>query len=428
MLGIGGGVLSVIGIVSTSAQQASFAAPVVLLGFGACLLGALAVLGFAVPRVLVAAVMVADLLVILAGLIAASQSQADLVVLAVTLAMTLYPVNSFALRREVAVLANGLVLASSLVSALLVLGGPEGLARTHASDGLVIAVMAASTCMLAGFLQAAQVPQASTSDAMPEARALFEAQGKLAAENLRLRQKLARINRISVVETLTSAAYHELSQPLAAALLSAEAGRRWLGSGVPVLSEATVAIEDAIAQLHRAQDLVSGVRRMAGGHPGALREMSAGEVADAALRLMGPQLVAAGVRLRQNVPPLAQRCRIMARGEELGQVLINLLGNALESLDHKGPDKEICLSVTLESAGWVTLAVSDNGCGIDAHALARAFDVFYTTKPNGLGLGLAICQDIAESHGGRLEISSRSGEGSRVALHLPIHELEAPAG
>lgn len=406
MAGIGAGVLSVIGLVSTSAQQASFA----------------------VPRAVVAAVMVADLLVCLAGPMAASQSQADHVVLYMAFAMALYPVNSFALRREAAALANGLVWVSSLVSALIVLGGQVGLGRTHASDSLVIAVMASSTCMLAGSLQAARMAQASISRATPDADAHFEAQGKLAAENLRLRQKLARINRISAVVTLTSAAYHELSQPLAASLLSAEAGRRWLGGGVPDLSEATMAIEDAIAQLRRAHDMVSGVRRMAGGHPGALREVSAGEVVDAALRLMGPQLAAAGVRLRQSSSPLARRCRIMVRGEELGQVLINLLGNALESFDHKCLEKEICLSATIESAGWVRLAVSDNGCGIDEHALTQAFDVFYTTKPNGLGLGLAICRDIAESHGGRLEISGCPGEGTRVALHLPIHELEAPAG
>ena len=375
----------------------------------------------------IVAVVTCDLLALIALPLAAGQAQGGSVVLALVLVMALYPANCLVLRHEAALFSNGLLWASSLVAVLIEQGLPLRLARLVQDDNLITGVMAASTCALAGLalLGAGPARLAMAGPARPEVRAAVEAQGRLAAENLRLREKLARINRISIIEGLNATVSHELSQPVAASLLSAEAARRWLARRPADLHEAAQAIDDAIVQLRRAGAMATSVRHMGRRHPGGLREVSAGEVIAAAVGLMGPQIAAAGVRLCHDVAEPAQAARIMARGEELGQVLVNLLGNALESFGDGSGDREIRVGATRERAGWLTLSVTDNGCGIAPHELGRVFEVFHTTKANGLGLGLAICRDIAQSHGGRLEISSRVGAGSRVELHLPAHEADA---
>lgn len=395
------------------------------------LAGALLVAGTVPARsqagLAVVAVVICDLLALAAGPLAADQAQGGPVVLALVLVMALYPANCLVLRRAAAAFCNGLLWASSLVAVLIEEGLPWRIARLAQDDSLIAGVMAASTCALAGLVLRGAVfaRPAMAEPARPEVRAAVEAQGRLAAENLRLREKLARINRISIIDGLNATVSHELSQPVAASLLSAEAARRWLARRPADLHEAAQAIDDAIVQLRRAGAMATSVRHMGRRHPGGLREVSAGEVIAAAVGLMGPQIAAAGVRLCHDVAEPAQAARIMARGEELGQVLVNLLGNALESFGDGSGDREIRVGATRERAGWLTLSVTDNGCGIAPHELGRVFEAFHTTKANGLGLGLAICRDIAQSHGGRLEISSRVGAGSRVELHLPAHEADA---
>ena len=244
---------------------------------------------------------------------------------------------------------------------------------------------------------------------------------KRAAEALREAQmQLAHANRVATMGQLTASIAHEVNQPIAATVLNAEAGLRWLGAPPPDLDEARQAFERhcqgrrpsrrgrrvGFAILSRALPRDERVEIN-----GAIREV---------IELTRSEAMKNGVSAQTELVeglPLVHGDRV-----ELQQVILNLILNAVEAMSEtsEGP-REMLVTTGKTESGDVLVAVRNSGPGLAPGALENLFKAFHTTKPNGLGLGLSICRSIIEAHGGRLWASANSPRGAVFQFTLPAH-------
>ncbi|MEJ2411106.1 MAG: HAMP domain-containing sensor histidine kinase, partial [Novosphingobium sp.] len=248
----------------------------------------------------------------------------------------------------------------------------------------------------------------------------MEARKKLIVENQRMKEEVARINRISAIEAMTTLIAHEMNQPIGSAKVFAQAALRWLSLTSPDLYEARKAIGCAVEEIGRSGEIIRSIRRLSTRTPSEKALIDLSELIDHLLRLMKEDL------REKNIV-----CDILHMGggvksyyvfgcyEEIAQIFVNLISNSVDSLGCVGRDKHIKFNFIRSERGWVSLVISDNGSGISELHLPKVFESFFTTKEAGTGLGLSICRDIAESHGGSLAIDSIVGVGTSVTLCLP---------
>jgi signal transduction histidine kinase len=240
------------------------------------------------------------------------------------------------------------------------------------------------------------------------------------AEIGRLRQleaDLARINRMSTMGELTASLAHEVNQPIAAAVTNANTSVRWLAGEIPNIDEAREAAKRAAKDATRAAEIITRIRSVF--KKGALQRdlVDLNQVVNDVLALLRDEAtkwqVGISSELAANVPPL------VADRVQLQQVLMNLMVNSIDAM--KGVDGPRKLTVTSQHDGGeqVLVAVRDSGIGLPPD-IGRIFDAFFTTKPQGTGMGLAISRSIIESHGGRLWANSNPGGGATLYFTLPI--------
>ncbi|HET9374206.1 MAG TPA: PAS domain S-box protein, partial [Chthoniobacterales bacterium] len=251
--------------------------------------------------------------------------------------------------------------------------------------------------------------------------------------------ELAHVTRVTTVGELTASIAHEISQPLAAVVSNANAGLRWLSRDSPNLAEACEAIRRIVRDGNRAGDVISRMRALFKKASTAKEPLDINEVIEEVLTLTQNEVQRNRVSLRTqfaNDLPLVMGDRI-----QLQQVLLNLLINAIQAMSGVGEtQRELRVSsekVTgisseseedpledkaLADAEWshVLIAVRDSGPGLDPKGLDRLFAPFYTTKPQGLGMGLAISRSIIEAHGGRLWATANAFQGAAFQFTLPI--------
>lgn len=241
------------------------------------------------------------------------------------------------------------------------------------------------------------------------------------AAAVRLREERDQLSRLGIVGEMASNIAHELNQPLAAISNFANGMIRILDSRSPDPARVRAG---ALAVVEQAELAAAIIRRTRGfvrrrGAQHALVDLNA--VVGEALSLFGAagrQGVALRTELAAGLPPVA------ADPVELQQVLLNLLQNACEATPEPGAGATITVRTALSGA-MVELSVSDGGTGAAAEALPRMFDPFYTTKPDGLGLGLSICRTIVERHGGRIRAMPNADRGLTVICSLPAAEGDA---
>lgn len=177
--------------------------------------------------------------------------------------------------------------------------------------------------------------------------------------------------------------------------------------------------------VERITKIVQGLRSLARTDRPKLEQASLSDLIDASLEMVRGRMQRSGIELEVSCQPVP---RLRCVGTQIGQVILNLLVNAVQAVEARPVETGGKVSVTLTQAGKdIVIEVADNGCGIDPKDVARIFDPFYTSKPvgEGTGLGLALSHNIVAGHGGRIEVDSRPGEGSRFRVVLP---LEAPRG
>ncbi len=247
----------------------------------------------------------------------------------------------------------------------------------------------------------------------------------LASEALRAAQaELAHVNRVTTMGHLTASIAHEVNQPIAAAVTNAEAALRWLGCDAPDLDEARQALGRVIGNGRRAGDVIGRIRAAITKAPPSRSRFDLNEAAADVIALTRDEALKRGVSMQTRLAtdlPTVDGDRV-----QLQQVILNLIMNAIEAMG--GVDegaREVRLSTATDAAGDVLVAVRDTGPGLDPTSEARLFEAFYTTKPQGMGMGLAICRSIAEAHGGQLWVSANEPRGAVFQLKLPAGRAEA---
>jgi C4-dicarboxylate-specific signal transduction histidine kinase len=217
---------------------------------------------------------------------------------------------------------------------------------------------------------------------------------------------------------LTASIAHEINQPLAAIVANSNAARRWLSNASPDLDEARTALNNIVRDGHRASQMIGSVRAMFKKDRRERDQLAVNDLIEDILTLVHgaikKQQVSIRTELLQDLP------HVVADRTQLQQVFMSLIMNAIEAM---GPvtNRERLLSIKsgVHGPGTVMIMVEDSGTGIDPNNTERIFDAFFTTKSDGMGMGLAMCRSIIESHGGRLWASPGASRGSVFHIVLP---------
>jgi signal transduction histidine kinase/ligand-binding sensor domain-containing protein len=245
----------------------------------------------------------------------------------------------------------------------------------------------------------------------------LEEQRRAEAHVNSLRAQLEHVSRAALAGELAASLAHEVRQPIGAIVNNAEAGRRQLAHYLQRPGDMQQIFEDIVADGLRASEVLEGLRgflQVSG--PGAETiDLSAlvSEMLPLVRRELQDNHVTVDLELAAALPPV-EGLRV-----QLGQVLVNLVVNACETLAGKDGERRVTVS-TAARADRVELAVRDNGPGLDPSVAERVFEPFVSTKPGGLGVGLAVCRSIAERHGGRLFADAPPDGGLRMTLALPV--------
>jgi two-component system sensor kinase FixL len=239
-------------------------------------------------------------------------------------------------------------------------------------------------------------------------------------------QQLAHVSRVSSMGEMASAIAHEINQPLTAIANYASACLRLLRSGKAQAGEAMETMQRVAAEAERAGEIVRKMRGFVRGEEGQMALVEPAYLAAEVMRLAAAEARQSGVELRSDVEPGLPA--VLADSIQIQQVLLNLVRNAVEAVDGgDGPRREVDLTVRRAADGGVHFTVRDTGPGLAPGALDKVFEPFYTTKPDGIGIGLPLSRSIADAHGGRVWASAEA-EGAAFHLVLPTaQELEHAA-
>jgi len=232
--------------------------------------------------------------------------------------------------------------------------------------------------------------------------------------------ELAHATRVTTLGQMSASLVHEINQPLAAIVSNAEASSRWMSRPVPDIEEALAAAGRIIKVAHRASEVIRGVRRYSKKADPEMIQLDINEIAEEAIALVRHEALRHGVALRLDLASTL----LPVRGDriQLQQVIVNLVVNgtqAMASVDDR--DRVLTVRTGQQQSDRVLLAVQDVGIGIEPENAQRLFEAFYTTKPDGLGIGLSICKSIVEAHGGRLSASGNAGPGMTFQFTIPVY-------
>jgi two-component system sensor histidine kinase DctS len=240
---------------------------------------------------------------------------------------------------------------------------------------------------------------------------------KLAEERARRQQeRLQSTARLVAMGEMASSIAHELNQPLAA-ISSYCTGAANLLRNQAAATEVVPALDKAVAQAQRAGQVIRRIYGLARHGENRLERVHLAAHIDAALGLMEADIRQKGIRVTLDLAPQA-----IVEGDPvlLEQALLNLLRNAVESMRDTAPDQRKINIVLSCTDGYVVLTVADRGCGIDAGVADKLFDPLFTTKAEGMGMGLAICRSVVENHRGRLSFEANPGGGTVFRILLPM--------
>ncbi len=242
---------------------------------------------------------------------------------------------------------------------------------------------------------------------------------KRAEEALRTAQlELARVLRVTTVGQLAATIAHEINQPLAAALTNAGACLRWLANDTPDLDEVRASLQRIVRDIQRIDDVTGTIRTLARKGSVAHAPLDINAAIQEVLTLTHGELERHDISLRADLA--AGLPKVLGDRVQLQQVILNLVVNAIESMiTVKDRQRHLCVISKMEDCGMVSVEVRDSGPGLDSKTMSRIFEAFFTTKVEGMGLGLSICRSIMDSHGGLLWTSPASPDGASFFIAVP---------
>jgi PAS domain S-box-containing protein len=234
----------------------------------------------------------------------------------------------------------------------------------------------------------------------------------------RLEGEMRQVSRTETMEGLTASLAHELNQPLAAVRTNAQAARRFLAAKNPELDNVKAAIDDVIQDSARAAETIRNVRALFQRDEVEMLAVDLGQILYDVERILRVDAASTGVTLQLDVPTGLPA--VMGNKTQLIEVVMNLVSNGLDSVCESGEPGTVEIRASQPEAGRVRVLVRDSGKGIEPKALPRLFDAFFTTKPKGMGMGLAIVRSIIENHGGRIWATCNSDRGATFEFDLPV--------
>jgi C4-dicarboxylate-specific signal transduction histidine kinase len=244
-------------------------------------------------------------------------------------------------------------------------------------------------------------------------------------EARRTLDQLAHVSRVAVLGELAASLAHELNQPLAAILSNAQAARRLLDATPAELGEVREALGDIVADDKRAGEVIRRMRTLLKKGQPQHELHSLNDLVREVARLVANDMLLRGADLHLELAPSLPAVR--GDGIQLQQVVLNLLINALEATASvPAGQRHIWARTHSTRQEQVELSVRDSGGGIEPSRLPLIFEPFYSTKEQGLGMGLTISRSIVEAHGGRLWAESPPGQGALIGCVLPASPPDSP--
>jgi PAS domain S-box-containing protein len=238
------------------------------------------------------------------------------------------------------------------------------------------------------------------------------------AELRETRTELVRVARVSTLGELAAAISHEVNQPLTGLVSSGNACLRWLSAETPDLSAARRSVERMIRDATRAGEVINRIRAMVKKAPPQRDSLNINDTIMEVMALVLAEVrrngVSAHAALSNDLPP------VLGDRIQLQQVVLNLIINAIEAMSEVDQmQRRLSISSMRDEQNGVLVAVSDSGTGLEPASLDRIFEAFYTTKVDGMGMGLAVSQKIVQGHGGRLWASPNLPRGATFQFRLP---------
>lgn len=231
--------------------------------------------------------------------------------------------------------------------------------------------------------------------------------------------QMVRMARLTSLGALTASIAHEVNQPLAAIATSGDACRRWLDRDPPNIDKARQAVERIVYDANRASDVIKRVRSLARSGPPRMQVLdinaTIGEAVTIAQDELDKNSVSLHLRLTEDLPAISgDKVQIL-------QVLGNLIGNAIDAMrDQPSFKRELEIATMRDDQDRIAITVTDAGIGMKPAALDHLFEAFWTTKEDGMGIGLSISRSIVEAHGGQIAVSSAPRMGATFRISLPI--------
>lgn len=238
------------------------------------------------------------------------------------------------------------------------------------------------------------------------------------------REELAHLSRVSVMGELSGSLAHELNQPLAAIMANAQATQRLAANGKLTSSWLDEVLVDIVDETKRAGEIIRRMRAMLRRDQPEWSRVDLNEAATEVLQMVRSnisiRLVSVSTRFATALPP------VLGDRVQLQQVLLNLLLNAIEAMAAQPSPRLLEVHTETDGDARVRLSVTDHGPGIAEDKLGKVFEPFFSTKEQGLGLGLAVCRTIIEYHGGTIHAMNNEGAGATFCITLPVLNEASP--